>query len=343
MAPSSASKADIAIGRQKKKQYEPIQTLGRGATGTVKLCRHRPSGQLVALKSIAKPSSGTEEDQRVAEESFWHEVTALRRAGRHENLCGLLDAFETGSKYYLVLDYCSGGDLFKRIEQGGPFTERTAATVIVTILNALLYLHAHGVVHRDLKPANLLMRDGSDNAALVLVDFGSSFVATKAPRASGVDRKEAMKTIAGTPYYLAPEIVKGKRYTEKVDLWSVGCIAYQLLCGQTPFQNAAGFQQLYARIQKADFDFPENVPISENAKDFIKRLLVVDPEKRPTAREAMAHEWFKEHIPTCYWVGRSADRPCRHLTRSPLPRSSCSSSSTTRPTPGCSRAPPPRT
>lgn len=191
--------------------------------------------------------------------------------------------------------------MFKRIESGGPFTERSAALVIATILNALMYIHEHGIVHRDVKPANLLMSDDSENASLVLVDFGSSF-SGKSSKAYGTDGKEAMKTIAGTPFYLAPEIVKGQTYNEKVDIWSVGCIAYQLLCGQTPFQAARGFQELYSRIQRAEFSFPTDLPISDLAKDFIKSLLIVDPAHRPTALQAMGHPWFREHIPNCYWL-----------------------------------------
>lgn len=296
-----ATKAQIEEGRRKKHLYETISTLGRGATGTVKLCRHRPSGQLVALKSINKPVRGSDSETKGAEDSFWKEVHALRKAGRHENLAQLLDAFETSSKFYLVLSYSSGGDLLKRIERGGPFTERSAATVILTILNALHYLHAHGIVHRDVKPANLLMRDSSENAALVLVDFGSSFSGSSKNHAD-VDGKDAMKTIAGTPFYLAPEIVKGQVYNEKVDIWSVGCIAYQLLCGATPFQNATGFQDLYNRIRHADFKFSPKLPISDLAKSFITSLLVADPDQRPTALQAMAHPWFQENVPICYFL-----------------------------------------
>ncbi|KAI9006765.1 aurora-2, an oncogenic serine threonine kinase, partial [Hyaloraphidium curvatum] len=281
MAPDAA--AAEREGRAKKRQFEAVRTLGRGTSGTVKLCRFKPTGALVALKSLVKAhTDGT------GAESFWREVTALRTAGRHENLCGLLDAFETSTKYYLVLEYCSGGDLFNRLASGGVFTEAHAATSVATILNALHFLHSHGVVHRDLKPANLLMRDSSLNAALVLVDFGSSFVGTGVQASGG---KDAMQTLAGTPYYLAPEIVRGKRYSSKCDLWSTGCIAYELLAGCTPFHYASSIQDLYKRIRRADFSFPPECG-SDLARDFVCRLLDPDPRARPTALEALGHPWI---------------------------------------------------
>jgi serine/threonine protein kinase len=205
-----ATKAQIEEGRRKKGLYETISVLGRGTSGTVKLCRFRPSQELVALKSIAKPQNGSDTEGKGAEDSFWKEVNALRKTGLHVNLAQLLDAFETSTKWYLVLAYQSGGDLLKRIERSGVFTEQSAATIILTILNSLHYLHAHGIVHRDVKPANLLMKDTSANAALVLVDFGSSFSGKASKQTTGMDEKSAMRTIAGTPFYLAPEIVKGQ-------------------------------------------------------------------------------------------------------------------------------------
>lgn len=111
-----------------------------------------------------------------------------------------------------------------------------------------------------------------------------------------------MKTIAGTPFFLAPEIVRGKKYSAKIDIWSVGVITYQLLYGTTPFHSSKGFQELYQRIQNADFSFPAEIPISDAAKDFISSLLVVSPTNRPNAQQAMAHHWLQHHVPLPYWL-----------------------------------------
>ncbi|KAI9009260.1 kinase-like domain-containing protein [Hyaloraphidium curvatum] len=182
---------------------------------------------------------------------------------------------------------------------------------MATICNAVMYLHRHGIAHRDLKPANLLLRDGSENAALCLVDFNAGYIVPEAadgqagsPGGSGAVpqfvSKTSMQTVTGTPFYLAPEIVLGQAYSTAVDAWSLGCIAYQLLVGVTPFQGSASYEQLYAKILNADYTFPPDVPLSPLARDFVQCLLVADPGPRASAEQALAHPWIQTLVPHGY-------------------------------------------
>lgn len=156
------------------------------------------------------------------------------------------------------------------------------------MLEAVKYLHDQGIVHRDLKPENILLKSKTDDT-IKLSDFGLS---------RGMDSQSYLKTMCGTPQYVAPEVLSnagpGKEgYNLACDLWSLGVIAYILLCGYPPFHEEKEIS-LYDQILTADFEFPRDpwVNISEEAKDFVEKLLVVDPSKRLTAEQALKHPFI---------------------------------------------------
>jgi len=202
----------------------------------------------------------------------------------HQNILTLVDYFETMNNLYLVTDLALGGELFDRICRKGSYYESDAADLIRATLSAVAYLHDHGIVHRDLKPENLLFRTPEDNADLLIADFGLS-------RIMDEEQFHVLTTTCGTPGYMAPEIFKKTGHGKPVDLWALGVITYFLLCGYTPFDRDSDFEEMQA-ILNADYSFtPVEYwrGVSENAKDFIKRCLTVDPKKRMTAHEALQH------------------------------------------------------
>lgn len=154
------------------------------------------------------------------------EISVLSKV-RHPNCVSLLELFETEDAVYLVTDLAEGGELFEQLLQKGSYTEGDAARLVYEILLGVEYLHNMDIVHRDLKPENLLFADKGENAKLMITDFGLSKVLT-----SGND---VLMTACGTPGYVAPEVLEQIGHGKPVDMWSVGVIAYTLLCGYTPF------------------------------------------------------------------------------------------------------------
>jgi calcium-dependent protein kinase len=152
---------------------------------------------------------------------------------------------------------------------------------------ALNYCHTEQVVHRDLKPENFLFQDKSEMADLKIIDFGLSKI-------MGAGRLQRMKTRAGTPYYISPEVLAGN-YDVSCDMWSAGCMLYILLCGYPPFYGDDN-QEILQMVQKGEFDFDgeEWDDVSKDAKDLIKAL-ITKPERRLTAGEALGHKWIKKY------------------------------------------------
>ncbi|KAF7490331.1 Calcium/calmodulin-dependent protein kinase type 1 [Sarcoptes scabiei] len=258
-------------------KYELKDLLGTGAFSQVFLAQNRSDAcQMVAVKCIDKKALKGKED------SLDNEIKVLRKL-KHKNIVQLIETFEDRNKVYLVMELVTGGELFDRIVEKGSYTEKDASLLIKQILEAVDYMHSQGVVHRDLKPENLLYYCQAEDSKIMISDFGLSKMED-----SGV-----MATACGTPGYVAPEVLAQKPYGKSVDVWSIGVIAYILLCGYPPFydENDAN---LFAQILKGEFEFdsPYWDDISDSAKDFIQHLICVNVEKRFSCKEALGHPWI---------------------------------------------------
>uniref|UniRef100_A0A6B2LAQ8 non-specific serine/threonine protein kinase n=1 Tax=Arcella intermedia TaxID=1963864 RepID=A0A6B2LAQ8_9EUKA len=198
----------------------------------------------------------------------------------HKNIVKMYDIFEDHEHYYVVMELVSGGELFDQIVEKGFFPEEEACQLIKQILSALTYLEQHKICHRDLKPENLIFTDET-HTTLKLIDFGEA-----KSYADGLIRE-----YVGTTDYMAPEIIKGGEYDNRVDLWSLGVIAFVMLCGFPPWEGE-NESEVFVNIMTLRYEFPspEWDAVSEDAKDFIRQLLV-EMDDRLTAKEARLHPW----------------------------------------------------
>ncbi|KAG8367820.1 hypothetical protein BUALT_Bualt16G0112400 [Buddleja alternifolia] len=249
---------------------------GKGKKGSLK-------GQDVAVKVIPKSKMTT----AIAIEDARREVNILRALTGHRNLVQFYDAYEDEENVYVVMELCKGGELLDRIlSRGGKYPEEDAKIVMIQILSVVAYCHLQGVVHRDLKPENFLFTSKGEHSPLKAIDFGLS---------DYVKPDERLNDIVGSAYYVAPEVLH-RSYGTEADMWSIGVIAYILLCGSRPFWSRTE-SGIFRAVLKADPSFEEDPwpCLSSDAIDFVKRLLNKDYRKRLTAAQALCHPWLSGH------------------------------------------------
>lgn len=183
------------------------------------------------------------------------------------------------------MELMSGGDLFDRIGKKKAYSEADARDLVVKMLKAVAYCHARKIAHCDMKPKNLLLMSDDNDSYIKLADFGF---------AARVHEPNSLSKQCGTPFFVSPEILMRKGYDQQSDMWSCGCIVYLLLSGNLPFMGRSQ-KELFRKIVAGKFDFEDDEwnDISDQAKDLVERMLVLDPSKRITAAEAVRHEWLK--------------------------------------------------
>ncbi|GKV39722.1 hypothetical protein SLEP1_g47448 [Rubroshorea leprosula] len=263
-----------------KEFYTLGKKLGQGQFGTTFLCMEKATGKEYACKSIAKRKLLTEEDV----EDVRREIQIMHHLAGHPNVISIKGAYEDGVAVHVVMELCSGGELFDRIIQRGHYTERKAAELTRTIVGVVEACHSLGVMHRDLKPENFLFVNQQEDSLLKTIDFGLSVFFKPGERFTDV---------VGSPYYVAPEVLR-KRYGQEADVWSAGVILYILLSGVPPFW-AESEQGIFEQVLHGELDFDSDPwpSISEGAKDLVRKMLVRDPRRRLTAYEVLCHPWVQ--------------------------------------------------
>ncbi|MED6209123.1 Calcium-dependent protein kinase 9 [Stylosanthes scabra] len=267
------------------KYYTFGKELGRGNCGVTHLCTERKSGLQYACKSISKKKllcrSGNYKD------ALKKEIQVMKHLSGQPNVAEFKSVFEDSLYVHIVMELCSGGDLLQRIMQKGHYNERDAASLCKQIVTIVHHCHFMGVMHRDLKPENLLFSSKGDDAILKAIDFGHS---------SFIEQGEKYADVLGSPYYIAPEVLKGK-HGKEADIWSAGVILYTLLSGMPPFW-ADKEEGIFRAILLGHIDFTSRPwpKISKNAKDLVSKMLTLDPERRITSAEVLEHNWIKENV-----------------------------------------------
>ncbi|KAG1812212.1 kinase-like domain-containing protein [Suillus subaureus] len=275
-------------------QYDISHEIGKGSFATVMKAVSRATGQWYAIKIIQdhKVKRATANNN---ETSFAREISILERL-HHRNICQMKEAFFEDNSINLVLEFVDGGDLLDYIlREGGLrlFSEEPLAVhIIAQVCDALAYIHSKGIAHRDLKPENVLLT--TENPPTVKVaDFGLAKV---------VDSVTFLRTMCGTPAYLAPEVVTQQNqegYDHLVDSWSVGVIVFCMFTLSSPFIEDENQRDLKVRIAGRTIQWStlDNVDVSPLARNFIERLLEHDPRDRMSLSAACTHPWLAD-VPT---------------------------------------------
>ncbi|CAL9067215.1 calcium-dependent protein kinase 10-like [Musa acuminata AAA Group] len=273
----------VPLGRHRSRigdKYVLGSELGRGEFGITYLCTDKETREALACKSISKRKLRTAVDV----EDVRREVAIMSTLPDHPNIVRLRAAYEDADAVHLVMELCEGGELFDRIVAKGHYSERAAAAVARTVAEVVRMCHANGVMHRDLKPENFLYANKKENSPLKAIDFGLSVFFRPGERFS---------EIVGSPYYMAPEVLR-RNYGPEIDIWSAGVILYILLCGVPPFW--AETEQGVARaILRGAIDFQREPwpQVSESAKSLVKQMLDPDPKRRLTAQQVLEHSWLQ--------------------------------------------------
>uniref|UniRef100_A0A7S4RVJ7 Calmodulin n=1 Tax=Alexandrium monilatum TaxID=311494 RepID=A0A7S4RVJ7_9DINO len=249
--------------------------LGRGASGKVYLARERATGKRCAVKSLQfknVPEAVRQDVKREAEVFLGMD---------HPRIARLMDVYESENQLRLVMECMEGGELFDRVVDLGHFSEKDAADAVWQILLALNYIHSHGVVHRDVKLENFMYQKKDDDQ-LKLIDFGFAKV---------WEPKTKLAASCGTLSYVAPEVLD-KSYTSQCDMWSLGVVVFILLVGYMPFDGSDSHQIALIKSGMYEMERQQWDAVSQQAKDLVRNLLVVDPTKRLTAEQALHHPWI---------------------------------------------------
>ncbi|KAJ6908571.1 hypothetical protein NC651_018847 [Populus alba x Populus x berolinensis] len=267
-------------GHDIHEKYTFGKELGRGEFGITYQCFDIKTGEKYACKTISKSKLKSEIDV----EDVRREVEIMRHLPKHPNIVSFREAYEDTDAVHLVMELCEGGELFDRIVSKGHYSERAAAMVTKTILEIVKVCHDHGVIHRDLKPENFLFADASESSQLKAIDFGLSIFFEPGQR---------FREIVGSPYYMAPEILR-RNYGPEVDVWSTGVILYILLCGVPPFW-AETEEGIAHAIVRGEIDFTRDPwpKVSEEGKDIVKKMLDQNPYNRLTVEEVLENPWIQ--------------------------------------------------
>ena len=258
--------------------FEQLKIIGSGSFGRVYLVKNKKNNKLYAMKVLSKSLI----KQKQQQEHTINERILLSKLNS-PLMIKLFYCFQDEKNLYFIMEFVQGGELLYHLKKHIRFDDERTKFYIAELILALDYLHQNNIIYRDIKPENILI---DKTGHIKLIDFGLSKI---------IKSNEKMLTICGTPYYLAPEIVKGKGYNNSADWWSLGCLMYEMLSGNPPFKING------KDIYSIKFEEPVKMDncFSEEAKDLINKLLNVDPNKRlgygkNGIEELKNHPYFKE-------------------------------------------------
>ena len=257
--------------------YRRHEELGSGGFGSVYRVTDQ-AGECFALKAIWKDhvSKSKKSLDKVKSE------IAIQRSLHHRNILKLYDSFDDANFFYIILELCTGHSVRDNLRKAKRFDEAETRRILKQVMDGLCYLHDNRIIHRDLKPDNFLM---TSDGTVKIADFGLS---------AKLDYDDERKyTMCGTPNYLCPELVArtNKGHSYEVDIWAIGVCAFAMLTGHPPFESTRK-NLTYEHIRNCQYRFPVDIPLSHEAKDFIRAILQIRPERRPNAQDLSSHPFI---------------------------------------------------
>ncbi|XP_024969025.1 phosphoenolpyruvate carboxylase kinase 2-like [Cynara cardunculus var. scolymus] len=270
-----------------KNDYQVGEELGRGQFGIIYRCFSVNSGRSFACKSINKLLLCDSTDR----ECIVKEPKILQILRGNASIVQIHRLYEDENSLHMVMDLCDEPNLFDHIsKRGGAFSESEAGSIFIPLIQAVSHCHRLGIAHRDIKPDNVLF---DSTGKLKLADFGSA-------ECFGMNESGMMTGVVGTPYYVAPEVLLGREYNEKVDVWSAGVILYILLAGCPPFYGETPVETFQA-VLRGNLRFPPRIfmSVSPEAKDLLRKMLCKDSSKRLSAEQVLTgHPWVTSRCQT---------------------------------------------
>ncbi|KAL0242458.1 hypothetical protein GEMRC1_005021 [Eukaryota sp. GEM-RC1] len=259
--------------------YELKEKIGTGRFGTVRKAIQKATNQTVAIKVVKK--------SKVDYSKLLREINVMRNMS-HPHIVHFIDAVETSSKVYLVMEYCNGGELLDRIINKRSYSEQEASEIFKQILLAVSYMHSNNVIHRDLKPENILFSTIDGHEVVKIADFGLARLDID------IDGKPVpLETQCGTPAYISPEILRKQPYDYHCDCWSLGVVLYTMMSGFAPFTGNTN-AQMFNKIITGKYSFvtPFCDHFSDDCKNLIGQMLIVDPTQRINIDQALLHPFI---------------------------------------------------
>ncbi len=276
------------------KKYLKIKDIGKGTYSKIFTVQNKTNFKVYCCKQILK--------SKIADlPKFKNEINVLSKI-EHPNLIKIYEIFEDERHLNIIMENCTGEELFQKIieklESGETFTEKEAVPIFKQLISAISCCHSQGICHRDLKPENILFLNKKPDSPIKVIDFGLSkiFGEIKPLMKGNKIEKNITSARVGTSFYMSPEVLQGN-YDNKCDIWSCGVILYLMLCGYPPFYGETD-HEIFKAISRKKFSFPEEEwkSISDDAKDLIKHM-ICDADKRYNAESILGHQWIEKCAP----------------------------------------------